>query len=119
MWKAIKTILVIGVVIYAANFAWHLFTDAPSTSSVCYTWSKATDRFLPYDETGIDGAEWLADNIKSEEDLVNIDPDVLEALRFYEENAELFDAETLEDMSIRQYVLDACEKAAPGSTEHS
>jgi hypothetical protein len=119
MWKFIKPLFLVGALIFAGNYAWHFFTDAPSTSSICYTWSKATDPYLVYDETGVDGAQWLADNIKTKEDLANLDPDVLEAMNFYEENAKLFDAKTLDGLNIRQYVLDACEKAAPGSTKHS
>ncbi len=119
MKKILKPLMVAGVLIFAGNYVWHFFTDAPPTSSICYTWSKATDPLLVYDETGVDGAQWLADHIKKKEDLANLDPDVLETMKFYEENAKLFDAETLDRMNMRQYVLDACEKAAPGSTKHS
>ena len=118
MWKILKPVLVVGAVLFAGNYAWHFFTDPPSTASVCYTWSKATDMYLR-DDTGIDGAEWLANNIKTEEDLVNIDPKVLKAMQMYDENMQLFDEVTLEKLGIRQYVIDACEKASPGSTKHS
>jgi hypothetical protein len=114
----IKTLIVIGASIFAINFAWHLFTDAPSTASVCYTWSKATDLSLPFDENGIDGAQWLADNIKTEEDLENLDPDVLSAMRLYDTGSFLEDVDNGERMGLRQFVIDACEKAAPGSTDH-
>ncbi len=99
-------------------FGWKFFTSPPSTTDVCYTWSKATDEFLPYDENGIDGAQWLADNIKSEKDLVNIDKEVLEAMRLYDTGAFLEEIDSYDRMGLRQFVIDACEKAAPGSTRH-
>ena len=118
MGKAIKTILIVVAVAYAANFAWHLFTDAPSTRDVCYTWSKATDQFLR-DDNGIDGAQWLSDNLKTEKDLENIDPTVLSALRLYDTGIYLEDTDPNERMGLRTFVINACEKAEPGSTKHS
>ena len=85
---------------------------------MCYTWSKATDEFLPYDETGVDGAQWLADNLKTEKDFENIDPDVLSAMRLYDTGAFLEEVDSYDRMGLRQFVLDACEKASPGSTKH-
>lgn len=99
-------------------FGWKFFTGPPSTSSVCYTWSKATDDLLPYDENGVDGAQWLADNIKTEKDLENIDPDVLSAMRLYDTGAFLEEIDSYDRMGLRQFVIDACEKASPGSTKH-
>lgn len=117
--RIIKTLVVIGVSIFAINFAWHFFTDAPSTSSICYTWSKATDPTLAYDEYGVDGAQWLADHVKTKKDLENLDPDVLSAMRLYEAGAFLDEVDSGERMGLRQFVIDACEKSSPGSTEHS
>ena len=118
MKKRIKTAILVVLVIVAGNFAWHFFTDSPSTESVCYTWSKATDDLLPYDETGVDGAKWLEDNLKTEKDLENIDPDVLSAMRLYDTGGFLDEVDSVGRMGIRQFVLDACEKASPGSTKH-
>lgn len=125
MAKIIKKIFAFGAMVFAfgamvfgLNFAWHLFMDPPSTTSVCYTWSKATDLSLPYDENGIDGAQWLADHLKSEEDLVNIDKNVLQAMKLYDVGLFLEDVSPGERMGLRQYVLDECEKAEPGSTKH-
>ena len=97
--------------------AWDFFTGPPSTTDVCYTWSKATDQYVG-DQSGLDGAQWLEDNIKSEEDLVDIDKDVLAALKLYEQSAFLEDVDPVQRFGLRQYVIDACEKAAPGSTKH-
>ena len=99
-------------------FGWKFFTSPPSTNSVCYTWSKATDEFLPYDETGVDGAQWLADILKTEKDLENIDPDVLSAMKLYDTGAFLEEIDSYDRMGLRQFVIDACEKASPGSTKH-
>ena len=118
MAKILKYLVLIVILATGLNFAWHFFTDAPSTESVCYTWSKATDPYLPYDENGIDGAQWLSDNIKSEEDLVNIDKGVLSAIKLYETGSFLEDVDAGGRMGLRQFVLDACEKASPGSTKH-
>ena len=118
MWNLIKPVIIVAVIVFAGNYAWHFFTDPPSTTDVCYTWSKATDEFLR-DENGIDGAQWLADNLKTEDDLVNIDPDVLSAMRLYDEGAVISDADPYGRMGLRDFVLEACEKAAPGSTKHS
>lgn len=118
MGKFIRNLVVVGAVIFALGLVWDFFTSAPSTKSVCYTWSKATDPYLSFDEGGIDGAQWLADNIKTEEDLVNIDKDVLSAMRLYESGSFLDEVDNSERMGLRQYVIDACEKAEPGSTEH-
>ncbi len=98
--------------------AWNFFTAPPSTESVCYTWSKATDPYLPFDESGIDGAEWLEENIQTKEDLVAIDKEVLRAMRLYDKAAFLEDVDPYDRLGLRQFVLDACEKAAPGSTNH-
>lgn len=114
----IKTIIVIGLLLFGINFAWHFFTDAPSTSSICYTWSKATDPTLAFDEYGVNGAQWLADNVKTEKDLENLDPDVLSAMRLYDNGSFLEDVDNGERMGLRQFVIDACEKASPGSTFH-
>jgi hypothetical protein len=78
-----------GLIAFGLFFAWNFFSGPPSTESVCYTWSKATDPFLPYDESGVDGAGSFLE--------------------------ELDDGERL---GLRQFVIDACEKAAPGSTDH-
>lgn len=118
MVKILKNLIFLGVLVFSVNFAWHFFTDAPSTRSVCYTWSKATDPYLPFDETGIDGAAWLEENLKTEEDLVAIDKDVLSAMRLYETGSFLDDVDNGERMGLRQFVIDACEKAEPGSTDH-
>jgi hypothetical protein len=118
MWKVLKPVLIVGLLIFAGNYGWHFFTDPPSTTDVCYTWSKATDQFLQ-DESGIDGGQWLADNLKTEKDLVNIDKDVLSAMRLYDEGAVINEADPYERMGLRTFVLEACEKAAPGSTKHS
>jgi hypothetical protein len=99
-------------------FGWKFITSPPSTTSVCYTWSKATDPYVPYDESGVDGAQWLADNLKTEKDLENIDPDVLSAMRLYDTGAFLEEVDSYERLGLRQFVIDACEKAAPGSTKH-
>lgn len=114
-----KTLFVIGASILAINFVWHLFTDSPSTASICYTWSKATDSSLAFDENGVDGAQWLADNVKTAKDLENLDPDVLSAMRLYDTGSFLEDVDNGDRMGLRQFVIDACEKAAPGSTKHS
>ena len=98
-------------------FGWKFYTSPPSTTDVCYTWSKATDQFLD-DRTGIDGGKWLQENIKSEKDLVNIDKEVLEAMRLYDTGAFLEEIDSYDRMGLRQFVIDACEKASPGSTKH-
>ena len=98
-------------------FGWKFFTSPPSTTDVCYTWSKATDQFL-YDPTGIDGGEWLRENIKSEKDLVNIDKEVLEAMKLYDTGAFLEEIDSYDRMGLRKYVIDTCEKVSPGSTKH-
>ena len=117
----IKTFLQTGLAIVAiligGNLVWHFLTDPPSTRDVCYTWSKATDEFLD-DPNGIDGAKWLEDNLKSEKDLVNIDKDVLSAMRLYDEGAVISDIDPYGRMGLRDFVLEACEKAEPGSTKH-
>lgn len=114
----IKNTIVFVLIVFGLIFAWNFFTGPPSTASVCYTWSKATDPYLPYDEYGIDGAQWLADNIKSEDDLVDIDKAVLNAIKLYETGDFLEDFDSGDRMGLRQFVLDACEKAEPGSTKH-
>lgn len=98
-------------------FGWKFYTSPPSTTDVCYTWSKATDQFLD-DPNGIDGGKWLQENIKSEKDLVNIDKDVLEAIRLYDTGAIFEEMDPYDRMGLRQFVIDACEKASPGSTKH-
>ena len=98
---------------------WHLYTDAPSTASICYAWSKATDPYIGFDEYGLDGAEWLADHVKTEKDLENLDPNVLSAMRLYDNGSFLEDVDNGDRLGLRQFVIDACEKAAPGSTKHS
>lgn len=118
MAKLLKKIVVIGAVGLVLSFAWNIFTDPPSTTDVCYTWSKATDQFLAYSENEIDGAQWLADNLKTEEDLVNIDPDVLSAMKLYDEGYMFEELDPYERNGLRDYVIDACEKSAPGSTKH-
>ena len=118
MGKFFRNLIVLGAIVFALGFIWDFFTAAPSTNSVCYTWSKATDPFLPYEENGIDGAQWLADNLKTEDDLVNIDKDVLSAMKLYESGSFLQGAGDDDRLGLRQFVIDACEKAAPGSTEH-
>ncbi len=118
MMKFVRNAVVVVAVLIGLNLVWDFFTGAPSTNSVCYTWTKATDPYLPFDENGVDGAQWLADNIKSEEDLVNIDKDVLSAMRLYESGSFLDDVDNGDRMGLRQFVLDACEKASPGSTDH-
>jgi len=115
--ELIKGAFILGVIVIAGALAWDFFTSPPSTSDVCYTWSKATDQYLD-DEYGIDGAKWLEENIKSEEDLVDVDKDVLEAIKLYEEGSFLEDVDPVQRFGLRQYVIDACEKAAPGSTKH-
>jgi hypothetical protein len=117
--KVIKNLIVIGVIMLVLNFSWHFVTDSPSTESVCYTWSKATDPFTQGDEYGLDGAQWLADNLKTEKDFENIDPEVLSAMRLYDTGASLEDVDANERFGLKQFVLDACEKSAPGSTKHS
>ena len=119
MIKVIKNLIILGAIAFALNFTWHLFTDSPSTTSVCYTWSKATDPYIQYDENGIDGAQWLADNLKTEKDLENIDPEVLSAMRLFDTGSFLEDVDPAERLGLRQFVLDACEKSEPGSTKHS
>jgi hypothetical protein len=113
----IKLIAIAFFGLVGVILVYDFFTSPPSTKSVCYTWSKATDPYL-YDPDGIDGAQWLRDNIKSEEDLVDIDKDVLTALKLYDEGYFLEDIDGSERFGLRQYVLDACEKASPGSTKH-
>ncbi len=106
-------------ILHNSHFAsWNFFTAPPSTESVCYTWSKATDPYLPFDENGIDGAQWLEDNIQTNEDLVAIDREVLKAMRLYDKAAFLGDVDPYDRLGLRQLVLDACEEAAPGSTNH-
>jgi hypothetical protein len=107
-----------GLIAFGLFFAWNFFSGPPSTESVCYTWSKATDPYLPYDESGVDGAAWLAENLKSEEDLVEIDKEVLSAMRLYDTGSFLEELDDGERLGLRQFVIDACEKAAPGSTDH-
>jgi hypothetical protein len=118
MGKFIKNLVVFAGIVLALGFIWDFFTAAPSTKSVCYTWSKATDPYLPFDEGGIDGAQWLADNLKTEEDLVSIDKDVLSAMRLYESGSFLDDVDDGDRLGLRQFVIDACEKVEPGSTDH-
>jgi hypothetical protein len=117
-WENIKFIAVAIFGLIGAILVYGFFTSPPSTKSVCYTWSKATDPYIQYDENGIDGAQWLADNIKTEKDLENIDPDVLSAMRLYDTGAFLEEFDSSDRMGLRQFVIDACEKAAPGSTKH-
>lgn len=114
----IKSILKLMALVTLAVLVWQFFSSPPSTRSVCYTWAKATDPLTQFDETGIDGAKWLTDNIKSEKDLVNIDPNVLKAMRLYDEGVILDEVDPYERMGLRQYVIDECEKVEPGSTEH-
>lgn len=118
MAKFIRNIILLVLIVLGLNFAWNFVTGPPSTRSVCYTWSKATDPYLPYDETGIDGAAWLEENLKSEEDLIDIDKEVLSAMRLYDTGSFLEDVDNGERLGLRQFVLDACEKAEPGSTDH-
>jgi hypothetical protein len=117
-WENIKFIGIAIFGLIGAILVYGFFTSPPSTKSVCYTWSKATDPYIKYDENGIDGARWLADNIKTEKDLENIDPDVLSAMKLYDTGAFLEEIDSYERMGLREFVLDACEKAAPGSTKH-
>jgi hypothetical protein len=117
-WENIKFIGIAIFGLIGAILVYGFFTSPPSTKSVCYTWSKATDPYIQYDENGIDGARWLADNIKTEKDLENIDPDVLSAMKLYDTGAFLEEIDSYERMGLREFVLDACEKAAPGSTKH-
>ena len=116
--KKLTKLVLYGLIAFGLYFVWNLFTDPPSTNSICYTWSKATDPYLPYDENGIDGAQWLADNVKSAEDLVNLDKDVLDAIKLYESGSFLDEINGGDRMGLREFVLEACEKAAPGSTKH-
>jgi len=114
----IKNLIVIVLIVVGLIFAWNFFTGPPSTASVCYTWSKATDPMTQFDENGIDGAQWLQDNVKSEEDLVDIDNEVLSAMRLYDEGYIFEEIDPYERQGLRQFVIDACEKAEPGSTKH-
>ena len=114
-----KAGVVNALVIFSGNYAWHFFTDPPSTTSVCYTWSKATDPLSQFDENGIDGAQWLSDNLKTENDLVNIDPEVLSAMKLYDDGFMFEEIDPYDRQGLRQFVIDACEKAEPGSTKHS
>ena len=117
-WENIKFIAIAIFGLVGAILVYGFFTSPPSTKSVCYTWSKATDPYIQYDENGIDGARWLADNIKTEKDLENIDPDVLSAMRLYDTGAFLDEVDSFDRMGLRQFVIDACEKVSPGSTKH-
>ena len=119
MLKIIRNLIIFGAIAFGLNFVVNIFTGPPTTEDVCYTWSKATDPTLSYDETGIDGATWLAEHLKTEKDLVDIDKDVLSAMRLYDTGSFLDDVDGGERMGLRQFVIDACEKAAPGSTDHS
>ena len=114
----IKNVIVFVLIVFGLIFAWNLFTGPPSTASVCYTWSKATDPMTQFDENGIDGAPWLEDNVKSEEDLVDINKEVLSAMRLYDEGYMFEEIDPYERQGLRQFVIDACEKAEPGSTKH-
>jgi hypothetical protein len=116
-WENIKFIAIALFGVVGVILVYGFFTSPPSTTDVCYTWSKATDPYL-YDPTGLDGAQWLRDNIQSEADLVNIDKDVLSAIRLYEEGSFLEEFDPSERMGLRKFVLDACEKVSPGSTKH-
>jgi len=114
--KLIKSVVVLGVIGLVVNFGWHFFTDPPSTLSVCYTWSKATDPLA--DTNGVDGADWLATNLKTEKDLRAINKEVLSAMRLYDTGVVVADSDPYGRHGLRQFVLDACEKASPGSTKH-
>ena len=114
----IKTLVVLGIAVFGINFVWHFFTDAPSTTSICYAWSKATDSSLAFQEYGIDGSQWLEDNIKSEKDLENLDSDVLSAMRLYDEGQVFDEVDPDQRLGLRDAVIEACEKVSPGSTEH-
>jgi hypothetical protein len=111
-----KILIIVGLG-FALNFAWHFFTDSPSTTSVCFTFSKATDFLLPEEETS-GAAQWWADNIKTEEDFARVDTEVLNALRLYGTGEFLDDVDPYSRMGLRDNVLEACELAEPGSTEH-
>jgi hypothetical protein len=104
------------VVIFSSFFLWNLFTSAPSTTSICYIFSKATDASIPEEES-INAAQWWEDNIKTQEDLENVDPQVLSALRLYEET-NFLDEALPEGMGLRDFVISTCEEVAPGSTDH-
>jgi hypothetical protein len=114
--KLIKPLVAFGFIGLAINFGWHLHTDPPSTRSVCYTWSKATDPLS--DPNGIDGADWLATHLKTEKDLRAINKEVLSAMRLYDTGVVVADSDPYGRHGLRQFVLDACEKASPGSTKH-
>ena len=117
--RSMKEVVALIVAAILLVTGWQFLNKPPSTKSVCYTWSKATDYYLnsgAVENSGIDGAQWLADNLKKPEDLVNIDKDVLSAMRLYETGSFLT-GQPLDD--LRQFVLDTCEKAAPGSTKYS
>jgi hypothetical protein len=109
----VKLVLVVALGVAA----WQFFTGPPSTADVCYTWSKATDPYLN-DEFGIDGAQWLRDNIKTEDDLNDLDKNVRSALKLYYDAGPIVADDPYDTLQIRKFVLDACEKASPGSTKH-
>jgi hypothetical protein len=115
--KIVKPVLIFVGIGILLNFGWHFFTDPPSTANVCYTWSKATDQFIS-DSSGIDGADWLAKNIKSDRDLRAINKDVLSAMKLYDTGNVISGDDPFGRHGLRQFVIDACEKAAPGSTKH-
>ena len=114
VFSKIALTLILGFVL---NFVWHLFTDSPSTESVCYTFAKATDSFLPEEER-INSTQWWDDNIKTEQDLERVDAQVLKALELYSTGEILDDVDPDSRMGLRDYVIEECEIAEPGSTEH-